>query len=498
MASAAKFARLSGTSSRIFSRSVPFSCNGGFVVWVFHRLQEKRHYHCLPRLGSRPSPVGLLVVCADFGLCTTPAMFMSCITEGFDFDGAVMLTASHLPFNRNGLKFFNKAGGTNKKDVKQILTTAASSAAEGRPMAKGSPAQYKQAEFLPTYARILQDVIRKGINHPTDYEHPLKGLKLLVDAGNGAGGFFATLVLAPLGADTSGSQFLEPDGTFPNHIPNPEDAKAMEMTVAAVLKSKADLGIVFDTDVDRSGVVDAEGNAINRNRLIAILADIVLREHPGSTIVTDSVTSNGLAKLIEARGGRHFRFTKGYKNIIDKGIALNETGVETHLMIETSGHGAMKENYFLDDGAYLAVKIVIEMVRKRLAGKGGIGDVLADLAEPVEEREFRLNLLPADFKAPGKAICDAFRETVVAGKIPGWKPEAENYEGTRVRVDEGGGKEGWILLRQSLHDPLLPMNVETEVKGGISRIVQDLDKYFLKGNPLVEGILDVSSLKPYM
>lgn len=114
-------------------------------------------------------------------------------------------------------------------------------------------------------------------------------------------------MLAPLGADTSGSQFLDPDGTFPNHIPNPEEPEATRAGAAAVSKSQADLGIIFDTDVDRSGVVDKDGLTINSNRMIALMSAITLREHPGSTIVTDSVTSNGLADFIESNGGKHYR-----------------------------------------------------------------------------------------------------------------------------------------------------------------------------------------------
>ena len=87
-------------------------------------------------------------------------------------------------------------------------------------------------------------------------EKPLDGLHIIVDAGNGAGGFFVEQILQPLGADTTGSQFLEPDGMFPNHIPNPEDATAMSAMVEAVLQQKADFGIIFDTDVDRAGAVD--------------------------------------------------------------------------------------------------------------------------------------------------------------------------------------------------------------------------------------------------
>lgn len=142
---------------------------------------------------------------------------------------------------------------------------------------------------------------------------------------------------------------------FPNHIPNPGDKTAMALTRAAVLENKADLGIVFDTDVDRSGVVDSQGNPINGDRLIALMSAIVLKEHPGTTIVTDARTSMALTRFISDRGGNHCLYRVGYRNVIDKGVHLNQDGIETHLMMETSGHGALKENHFLDDGESFAV-----------------------------------------------------------------------------------------------------------------------------------------------
>lgn len=178
-------------------------------------------------------------------------------------------------------------------------------------------------------------------------------MQVIVNAGNGSGGFFTWDVLDKLGADTFGSLHLNPDGMFPNHIPNPEDKTAMALTRAAVLENKADLGIVFDTDVDRSGVVDSEGNPINGDRLIALMSAIVLKEHPSTTIVTDARTSMALTKFITNKGGQHCLYRVGYRNVIDKGVNLNKDGIETHLMMETSGHGALKENHFLDDGKFI-------------------------------------------------------------------------------------------------------------------------------------------------
>jgi phosphomannomutase len=407
-------------------------------------------------------------------------MFMCTVLEGHEYDCAVMLTASHLPPDRNGLKFFTRHGSANKGDVRAMLEDAAAAVERrgGSWLGAGVAVAVRSVDFIPVYAKHLVDLIRACCAHPADYERPLTGFKIVVDAGNGAAGFFAGLVLEPLGATVVG-QFLDPDGTFPNHVPNPEDKKAMQMTIDATVAAGADLGVIFDTDVDRSGVVDGAGMGINRNALIALLARIVLREHSRSTIVTDSVTSSGLKRFIEQFGGRHYRYRKGYKNVIDKGVELNEAGVETQLAIETSGHGAMKENYFLDDGAYLAVKIIIEMVRMRLQGDArGIGGLLDDLETPREEDEFRLNFLDqSDFQAYGKRVVEAFAE--FAAGVDGWTVEEVNHEGFRVNVDEGDGKSGWLLLRQSLHDPLLPLNIESEVDGGISRIAAVLVERFL-------------------
>ena len=151
----------------------------------------------------------------DFGLATTPAMFIATQFPEFACDFALMLTASHLPYYYNGVKIFAKSGGAEKSDIEYILTHPTTLAPE-----IGGKSQ--QADLLPSYSDFLVQKIRDGLAPEiSDQEQPLKGLKILVDAGNGAGGFFASQVLQPLGADTTGSQFLEPDGYFPNHVLNP-------------------------------------------------------------------------------------------------------------------------------------------------------------------------------------------------------------------------------------------------------------------------------------
>ena len=418
----------------------------------------------------------------NFNIASTPAMFMSTVTEGFNCDGAIMLTASHLPFNRNGLKFFIPQGGLGKPDITEILNIAE---AEDL-ITNADRGEVSERDFISIYAAKLVETIRQGVNHPDNFDRPLTGLKIIVDAGNGAGGFYVDKVLKPLGADTTGSQFLEPDGMFPNHIPNPENKSAMESICSAVINNNADFGIIFDTDVDRFAAVDDRGNELNRNRAIAIISAIVLQEHPGSTVVTDSITSDGLTQFIEQNlGGKHHRFKRGYKNVINESIRLNNSGVESWLAIETSGHGAMKENYFLDDGAYLATKLLIELAKTKLQGKP-LTDLISKLKEPVESEEFRLKIKTEDFKTYGNSVIDRLKE--FADSRSGWEIVPNNYEGIRISC-KSPTEDGWFLLRLSLHDPVIPLNIESNVSQGVNAIATQLLEFF----PQFES-LDLSPL----
>ena len=404
---------------------------------------------------------------ADCGMASTPAMFMATVLPGCGFDGAVMITASHLPQNRNGLKFFTAAGGLESAEIRELLRRA-----EEGPQAARLRGRLTAFDILTPYTELLRQRI---IAETGGGERPLTGLKIAVDAGNGAGGFFATRVLAPLGADISASVFLEPDGSFPNHIPNPENKEAMESLRRAVLAGGCDLGLIFDTDVDRAGAMEADGTPLDRNRLIALAAAIAAEQAPGSTIVTDSVTSDQLTEFIEKKlGCRHHRFKRGYKNVINEAIRLNEAGETCLLAMETSGHGALKENYFLDDGAYLATKIVIRYAQLRRQGRT-LADLLEGMREPLEARELRFRLLSEDCKAAGAAVLEALAR-YAAGQ-PGWSAAPENYEGLRYAVP---AQKGWFLLRMSLHDPLMPLNIESDCPGGVDEILRELTP-FLRG-----------------
>ena len=451
----------------------------GFVLWLSKKVSKAPEALTIS-IGrdSRISGPHIVSICSerfkrcgatvlDCSLASTPSMFMTTVDLGCD--GALQITASHHPFNRNGLKFFTREGGLEGSDIEEILEYAQN----GESPAENSCGEIKKVDYMTDYAKGLCKKIKEEVN-AEDYDHPLKGFKIVVDAGNGAGGFYADKVLSVLGADTTGSRYLEPDGMFPNHIPNPEDATAMASICEAVKEANADLGVIFDTDVDRGGAVDNKGNEINRNRLVAVAAAIALEGNEGGTVVTDSITSSGLKEFIEnTLGGQHYRYRRGYKNVIDKALELNAQGINCPLAIETSGHAAMKENYFLDDGAYLCTKIIIKAAQMRKEGKE-LDELTAALKEPVESKEVRFKILESDFRACGEKIINDL--TAYAMAQNGWNVANDNREGIRVSFDKDKG-DGWFLLRLSVHDPIMPLNIESDSVGGVDIIYNKLNEF---------------------
>ena len=403
----------------------------------------------------------------DCGLSSTPAMFMT--TVDLDTVAAIEVTASHHPFDRNGLKFFTRDGGLDSDDIDEIISLASNIT----PAKSDFSGYITKVNYMEDYATRLRKLICDSVGK-SENEQPLEGYKIVVDAGNGVGGFYVSEVLQKLGADTTGSRFLEPDGMFPNHIPNPENEEAMQSICEAVKQNNADLGIIFDTDVDRAGCVGSDGKEINRNRLIALASYIATKDAQDAIIITDSVTSDGLKEYIENTiGCKHYRYRRGYKNVIDKAIEFTVQGLNCPLAIETSGHAAFKENFFLDDGAYLVTKVVIE-----LAKGNEINEILKPLKMPCEEKEIRIGITAEDFKSYGNKVLEEFEEYV--SKIPDFKIADDNREGIRVSTPNG-----WLLLRASVHDPVMVLNLESDTNGENERVCLMLMSFFAQFKSLI-------------
>lgn len=437
-----------------------------FVAWLQSRVPGKELKIAIgmdSRISGQDLKQALLdgmapadVTIIDCGMATTPAMFMATLYDDFRVDGSIMITASHLPYQYNGLKFFTATGGAEHDDIEEILAMT-----NLLREASGNKAQIVEKDLLTVYAADLVEKIRAGIDEGFE---PLKGQHIVVDAGNGAGGFFVEKVLEPLGATTTGSQFLDPDGTFPNHESNPDNKEAMQALKNAVLTNKADLGIIFDTDVDRSALVDANGQALNRNNLIALISAVLLKENPGATIVTNSATSQHVEDFIVGLGGKQDRYLTGYRNVINRAIEL-----DAELAIETSGHAALKENYYLDDGAYLVAKL--------LMANTDLPALIKDLKQPEETMEYRFVIVEEPIQENGTTVINDFKAYL--NKQEGIRVITDHLEGVRADFDEG-----WFIVRMSLHEPLLVWTLESDKAGALAPLVERLMPFFMEQNCL--------------
>lgn len=414
----------------------------------------------------------------DCGLATTPAMQMSIMLKQIRASGAVMVTASARESGMNGFKFFTPDGPVSAEDAAEILEGALNTTVPHRLV--------KKLDLMNAYRERLKDNILEFMGD--DVALPLLGLHVVVDASGGAGGFFAEL-LSSLGADTEGSLNLTPDGTFALHEPNPESPAALAALSRAVVEEEADLGVMFDADGDRVAIVDQTGRAINRNRLIALIAAILLDDEKDLTFVTDSVTSSGLSRFITEWGGTHYRYRRGYKNVIEEARRLSAEGIHVPVAIETSGHAAMAENYFIDDGMYLATKVICEAMWRKRDGLT-LSSLIDELQEPAESVEVRLPIIQEDYRRAAGYVIEAILSNTLTN--PEWRLAPDNREGVRILFSlDGGVDNAWFMLRLSVHDPVMPVNAESDVEGGLEYILTQLYAVLEKDNEE----LDLTPLK---
>ena len=382
----------------------------------------------------------------DGGQCAMPALFMRVSHEGIAddrrADGAVMVTAGDAPEDVNGFKFLASDGGPGEADIALLLRMAAASEVPERLVTRDEPMRRYRDYLIGRAAELLKD----------DALKPLLGLYVVVDDASTGGAFFARL-MEDLGAD------VECEG----------GADLSE----AVPRFGADMGMRFDTDCCRAFVYDQSGRAVDGSRLIALLSVILLEKQPGLTIVTDSVTSTGLSAFIAEWGGIHYRFKRGYRNVISEAVRLNAEGIDCPLAMETTGHAAFRENRFLDDGIYLALRIACEALDRKREGQT-VFELIDDLAEPVEAQALRLNVL--DEEDPASA-CQEVVEIILSHTLthPEWQMAPDSREGVRITFNlDGGVNNAWFQLRMSVHDPIMALNAESDVPGGVKRVLRAL------------------------
>jgi phosphomannomutase len=450
-------------------------------------------------------------------LASTPAMAWIVTQQQRQCEAAVMVTASHLPVDKNGLKVFTRKGWS-KESVERLgalaIEFAQAQFSDGSTSSQLALGPYSEpslvgatdwVSFFPSYVKSLQDaVLCETQCTETASPQPLKGLKIVVNAGHGSGSFLAQ-ALEALGADAlSGSINVTPDGAFPAGVPNPEDKRMVAVTQQQCQAVRADLGIMLDTDADRCGFIvpslDGSGSyeALNRNRLIALLGVAFSRQAPGCAIVTDSVTSEGLSRFLQDELGlKHVRYLKGYANVIRKAKELTASGSMTaEVAIETSGHCAMRENNYIDDGTYTAVKVVSLLAREKRQGQSNspLLELIRQLPEMPVVDELRLSVVDGSLDTMRLifALCVREIERLVETEAS-WELDVDNLEGIRVRL----GQDQFFMLRKSLHDPIISLQIEALSNESALECVITPLLQALKSVESISQALDMTVLQDY-
>jgi len=354
---------------------------------------------------------------ADIGLCPTPVGYFS--IRHLQSGGNVMVTASHNPKEYNGFKICCGADSVYGEQIQQIRRIVE----QGR-FQRGEGA-VAQLEILPHYLQYVLDNV--ALAAP---------MRIAVDAGNGTAGLTALPILRGLGCEVH-DLYCDPDGTFPNHEADPTVKENLAELIALVAEKRLDLGIGFDGDGDRIGVVDDTGEIIYGDRLMIIFAREILSRKPGAAFVSEVKCSKAMYDDIESRGGRAVMWKTGHSLIKQK---MKE--VKAELAGEMSGHMFFADRYFgYDDAVYAACRLleILSSTGKR------ISDLLADVPATFSTPEIRV-ACPDDVKFDVVAeATERFRRRYPVIDI----------DGARVVFEDG-----WGLVRASNTQPALVLRFE--------------------------------------
>ena len=372
----------------------------------------------------------------DLGICPTPLQYFSLFH--LDLDGGVMVTGSHNPPEYNGFKLSigkDTIYGRSIQELKNLITTGDLLKAAGR----GSTETY---DIVAEYKKFMMD--RFSYLSGGKYRR----LKIVLDAGNGTAGLVAPGILASAGCDIV-PLYCEPDGRFPNHHPDPTVVEFLNDLRETTKQEKADIGIGYDGDADRIGVIGPSGNIIWGDHLMIILARDILKRHEGATIIGDVKCSQLLFDDIMKSGGNPIMWKTGHSLVKSK---MKEE--RALLAGEFSGHIFIADKYFgYDDAIYVTLRLA-EILK--LSGMG-VNEMLAGIPEMHYTPEIRMDCPDGLKKGIVAEVAERFRAYGLNGN-PGFGiKEINDIDGIRIVFDRG-----WALLRPSNTQPVVVMRVEAE------------------------------------
>ncbi len=380
----------------------------------------------------------------DIGIVSTPLVYWHAMQQGEA--GGLMVTGSHLAPEYNGFKLAVGSRNLYDSQIQEIRGHAMSSRiyhGEGT------------TEVADTaYATYLYDLEKRLQPAP-------RPLKVVIDPGNGTAGLFAPRLFSKLGYNVT-CIFCEPDGTYPNHQPDPQVPANMIALAAKVRELHADVGIAFDGDADRMGAVDENGEMITADRLLALLARDLLARHPGAAVVADVLSSQVLFDEVARAGGQPVMWASGHSLVKSK---MREIGAL--LGGEMSGHIFMGEDYYGFDDAYLAAGRLLNLLA---AGDQPLSALNASIPTLYSTPEYR------------PACADLYKDEVIASVKAALQDKGEvvDVDGVRVRFPRG-----WGLLRASNTEPVLSLRFEGETEAD-ALYIRNLFAEALRQFPQVE------------
>ena len=355
----------------------------------------------------------------DVGLVTTPILYFA--TAHWKLDGGANVTGSHNPIEYNGVKMVHPGAAPLTEEEIQALRRMA----EAGDLERGAGG-LAQRSPRADYFEVVSGLVRTA-----------RRLTVVVDAGNGVAGLYAPELLRRIGCEVV-ELHCESDGSFPNHLPDPEDEKNVVDLQAKVVEVRADLGIAYDGDADRVGVIDERGRRHEADLILILLARDLLARHPGAKVVFDVKSSQSLVEDIRRHGGTPVMWKTGHSHLKRK---MRDDGIL--LGGEVSGHMFFAENYYgVDDGILASCKII---------------EVAAHAAEPVSRLFDTVPHLRAtpELKAP---CPDAEKFRVIEELTRELKRRYETIDIDGARVLFPGG--GWGLVRASNTNPYLTLRFE--------------------------------------
>jgi phosphomannomutase / phosphoglucomutase len=372
----------------------------------------------------------------DIGTVMTPTVYFASAQHG-PTGGGIQITGSHLALQYNGIKMAFGRLALSGEQIQSILQLILNDDFE-----KGSGTLDADPDLVYRHMDTIASKVKLG---------PRK-LRIVVDAGNGMSGYYMEPVYRKLGIDVE-CLYCEPDGTFPHHLPNPEDPETTRELEEAVVRLKADLGIGFDGDADRCGIIDEKGHHIAADRLLALLARDMLQRHPGAKVVFDVKSSQALSDEIKKHGGIPIMWKAGHSLMKAK---MAEEGAL--LGGEVSGHMFIGEDYFGFDDAGLVSLKVLEIMSKTRQTVTEIFDTIPKLVASPE----------IIMSTPDEVKFD-----VIAGMT---KKLQEKFDVNTVDGARAAFQDGWGLVRASNTQPAITMRFEARTRPQLVEYMEFFDR----------------------